>query len=330
MHRIIAIAAAVVAAMVGPGVTSATAETTLKAISSLPPNNPRAKAFVSFFIEKLNADAKGTVQINFLGGPEVVPSSKGASAVQRGVTDILYSPIAYYSGQVPEGHALEVSNAPREVIYSNGAMAALDAIWNRRINAHILGWGSYGTQYNLYLMQPPKFRANGLPDLSGLKVRSNETYRPIVTGLGATPVSVAISEIYTALQRGVVDGFAFPNSGLLALGVERMVKYRINPSFYRGANLILVNLDKWKSLGKAEKDALDAAARHFEREDDAFVAKIRDDEAGVLAKHGMKVVTLQGAAAKAYLKIAYDGLWARVAERSKEAAALRPKLYQEE
>ena len=50
-----------------------------------------------------------------------------------------------------------------------------------------------------------------------------------------------------ALKRGVVGGIGFPGVGLTNLGLQRLIKYRIEPPFYRFTTLIVVNLDKWNS-----------------------------------------------------------------------------------
>lgn len=317
----------VCAALLGSVV--AQAGTTMDAVTALPTTNPRVKAFMEFFTKDLNAAHEETLRIKYIGGPEVVPPRKAAGALSRGVMDILYSPVAYYAGQVPEGNALEVSTRKPQEVRASGAFDALDAIWQRKINAKILAWGSYGTQYNIYLTTEPKFGPDGVLDLNGFKMRSTSTYRPLLSALGATPVEMPASDIFTALQRGVIQGFSFPDSGVLSLGVERIVKYRVDPSFYHGANLILINMNTWKAATKAERDILTALSRNYEEKEDAYVRNLAAEEAAVLKKHGMEVVAHDSGAAAKFLKIAYDELWKRIEDRSEDIRPLKPKLYAE-
>ena len=38
---------------------------------------------------------------------------------------------------------------------------------------------------------------------------------------------------YTALERGVVDGYGWPVTGIFDLGWEKVTKFRMEPPFYR-------------------------------------------------------------------------------------------------
>src|SRR3546814_2387778 len=57
------------------------------------------------------------------------------------------------------------------------------------------------TPYHLLCTKAVK----SLADLKGLKVRAASSSAALVQALGATPVNVAVTEIYEALQRGQVD-----------------------------------------------------------------------------------------------------------------------------
>ncbi len=56
------------------------------------------------------------------------------------------------------------------------------------------------------LEKKPEFKANGLLDLTGMKIRSSPAYRDFIKEMGGTPVVMPITEMYTALQRGTVEG----------------------------------------------------------------------------------------------------------------------------
>ena len=59
------------------------------------------------------------------------------------------------------------------------------------------------------------------PDLTGLKIRITPVYRDFFQALGATVVQTAPGEVYTALERGVVDGYGWPITGIFDLGWKR-------------------------------------------------------------------------------------------------------------
>ncbi len=45
-------------------------------------------------------------------------------------------------------------------------------------------------------------------------------------------MQTAPGEVYTALERGVVDGYGWPITGIFDLGWHEKTKYRVDPGFY--------------------------------------------------------------------------------------------------
>ena len=86
------------------------------------------------------------------------------------------------------------------------------------------------------------------PDLTGLKIRVTPVYREFFTALGATVMQTAPGEVYTALERGVVDGYGWPIGGIFDNNWHERTKYRVEPGFYDVEVSLLVNLDVWKRL----------------------------------------------------------------------------------
>ena len=97
-------------------------------------------------------------------------------------------------------------------------------------------------------------------DFTGLKIRVTPVYKDIVEALGGTAITTAPGEVYTALERGVVDGYGWPVSGIFDLGWDKVTKFRLEPAFYSVEVNVLVNLDTWKSLTDAQRKVLNDAA----------------------------------------------------------------------
>lgn len=304
------------------------AETTLRANAGLATTRELTQSFLKMFVEPVNRAGKGAVQIKYIGGPEAIPPTKGASALSRGIVDVLHTPAAYYAGTVPEGLAFLISEKPPAELRKNGAFAMLDGIWNRKLNAKLLSWPEAEVMFNLYLSRKPQMLPDGSISLKGFKMRSTPTYRPLLEALGATPVSMKSSEIYTGLQRGVVEGFGSPEIGVVRLGVGGAVKYRVNPSFYRNSTLVLINLDRWKALDNRSKSVLERIAVEYESTSNEFVRKDAKSDEDKLVASGMQSIDLKGNAAKAYLAKAYETMWEHFEKRvGKETAdTLRPRL----
>lgn len=326
MKRILTGLAALAALGLAAGAPASAAEVVLKSQSAMATNLLYTKAFRQHFVAPVNQAGKGVVRIDYLGGPEVTPARKAAAALKRGVFDVLYSPAGYYAGTVPEGFAIHAAKKSPAEIRKNGGLDLLNSIWAKKLNARILSWAISETRFNIYLSKKPIIGADGMVSLKGMKIRTSPTYRPLLTGLGAVTVRMKVSELYTALQRGVVQGTGWPNVGISKLGLGKLMKYRIEPSFYRANHLVLINLDRWKALPKAARAILGKEGEAFETSSVAYMAAQTVEDEKALKAQGLQSIRLTGAAEKKYTAIANDGLWKRLAERKVDVKALRAKL----
>jgi TRAP-type C4-dicarboxylate transport system substrate-binding protein len=162
-------------------------------------------------------------------------------------------------------------------------------------------------------------------DFTGLKIRVTPVYKDIVEAMGGTTVTTAPGEVYTALERGVVDGYGWPVTGIFDLGWEKVTKFRVEPAFYSVEVGVLVNLDVWKGLNDKQKKVLNDAAVWLEgldSENDALIKSERDRQ----SKAGIAAIEFSAADAKAFLAKANDVGWASVIKRSPENGAKLRKL----
>lgn len=299
----------------------------------------RAQSLTHTFLqvsEEIAKEAGGRLAIRYLGGPEVTPPNKIGEALRRGLMDLLHSPASYYNGIIAETDILLVAERTPAELRENGGWDMLQKIWNERLNARLLAWYEPVFQdsetaprrdlYNLYFTRkPPLDEAKGV-NLSGFRMRTTATYREMLTALGATPVGMPGPEIYTGLQRGVVQGFGFPGVAITGLGLTGIVKYRLDPSFFKGNNLVLMNLDKWKAMPQALRELVEKRFQEAEVRSNVYVTKQAKIEEAELIKGGMEIMTLTGAGAKNYLEITNAGIWKRLEERSPVAKELRAKF----
>ena len=326
-----AICTIVLAAALGNfGQDAAAQEAVLKAQTALPKTHDLSKSFIASFVEKLNAAGKGVVRIDYLGGPEINPPEKAAAAVQRGAIDMLHTPVAYHAGAVPQGATLMATNLGVDDYRANGGFAVLAPNWEKKLNAKIIAIGETSAQFYLYLTKKPALRPDGVIDVRGWKIRTTGAYRPLVEALGATPVQITnAGEVYTALERGLVDGFGWPTVGLASQKLAKLVKYRIDPPFYHLANALLVNLDKWNALPKPAQDMLMKVGAEYEKASIGNMDRAaKADEAAVRAA-GVEIFQMPAPGAKLYLELAYEAMWKRAVSRldKDEAEMLRGKMY---
>jgi TRAP-type mannitol/chloroaromatic compound transport system substrate-binding protein len=86
-------------------------EVTLKAVTSFAEKTQFSKNFERF-IDKVNADGKGVIQINYIGGPRAMPPFEVGNAVRTKVVDIANVTGAFYTNLMPEADALKLISKP--------------------------------------------------------------------------------------------------------------------------------------------------------------------------------------------------------------------------
>jgi TRAP-type C4-dicarboxylate transport system substrate-binding protein len=290
------------------------AEVQLRTVASFPRTIYFTQEFVRFS-DEFNARNKGVLTLDFRGGPEAIPPAEQHSAAISGVVDLALSAAPYYQGMFAESAAYEGSQKDIGELRRNGAIDLLNELMQKKMGVYLLAVFDGGVRFHFFTKDAPKLDARGLPDFQNLKVRSTPLYQGLITTLGGSPVSIQIPELYTGLERGVVDAIGFPNIGLADMKLERFIKYRVDPGFLRNTTFVIVNLAKWKSLGD---DARGLLTKEFQAEE----SKIYQTYAAQAAKEldqlkasGLAVVELSADARKKFLEISYDEPWERLAKR---------------
>ena len=295
---------------------AAAQELTLKVVSAFPENTLYVKRLENW-IERANQDGRGTLRLNFIGGPKAIPTFEVGNAVRTGVVDLAMSTGAFYTNVFPESDALKLTQIPIAEQRKNGAYEYINKIWNQKGNMYYLARIVQWQPFHLYLN-----KKIDRPDLTGLKIRVTPVYRDFFTALGATVMQTAPGELYTALERGVVDGYGWPIGGIFDLGWQEKTKFRVDPGFYDAEVSLIVNLDTWKKLSPTQREVLTRQALAFEGQND-FWKTYAEDEIKRQAQTGIQVIRFEGAQGQQYVDRAYETAWAALIKASPEHG---PKL----
>lgn len=280
-------------------------EVVLRAVSSFQQGSLIERPFARF-VEKVNAEGKGLVQINYLGGPSAMPPFEVGNSVSSGVVDMAFVTAAFYTNLLPAGDGLKLTEYTIQELRQNGGWEYINELHNKKMNSWYLARTGDGNPFHLYVNKPVE-----KADLSGLTLRVTPVYRAFFEKLNANSIQTPPSEVYTALERGVVDGYGWPIQGVLDLGWQEVTKARVDPGFYTVDVNILVNLDKWRSLSDEQRAFLNKMAEWVESTN-AENAEINKSEAKKQADAGMVVYTLEGAEREKWLKTAREAGWEQV------------------
>jgi TRAP-type C4-dicarboxylate transport system substrate-binding protein len=303
--------ASVIAAFAAPVLAE---EVTLRGVTAFATNTTFSRPFEAF-VERVNETGKGIVQIDYVGGPEVVPTFELGNAVSSGVVDIANNTTAFYTNLVPLGDALHLATNTIQDQRDNGCFELIDALHQEQMNVKYLARTGDNIQFHLYLTKPIQDT-----DLSGLTLRTTPVYRAMFEALGATPVRTAPGEVYTALERGAIDGYGWPVQGVMDLGWDEQTKYRVDPGFYQVDVNFLVNLERWNELSEEAKAVLHEAALWTE-EKNAENIEINEAEAARQTEAGIEVIEFSGDTATSWLDTAQSAGWAALEAIDAEKAA---------
>ncbi len=300
------------AAGFGAGAAAAE-EVTLRAGSAFAEGTTFTREFERF-IERVNDEGEGLVQIDFVGGPDSIPPFEIGNAVSEGIIDFANASGAFYTNILPLGDALKLAEKSAGEMREDGAWEFINELHNEQMNVQYLARTGIGIPFHIYLNEPIEEA-----DLSGLDIRTTSTYRAFINALGGNPVQTAPGEVYTALERGVVDGYGWPAQGILDLGWDEQTAYRVDPGFYTVDVSFLMNLDTWNALSDEQ--------RAFLEEQALWVEALNDDNAGIneeeyarQAEAGIETITLEGDAAEAWIETAFEAGWAEAEEISADNA----------
>ena len=296
---------------------------TFKAVSAFTEGTFFSKIFERF-INKVNSEGKGLVQIKYLGGgAKVMSPFEVGNAVRKGVVDMVNTTGAFYTNLVPEASALKLAQLPIQELRKNGGWELINKIHNEKLNAYFLAKTGDGVPFHLYLN-----KKISTPDLSGLKIRVTPIYRAFFMALNGVATRTAPGEVYTALERGVVDGYGWPIQGIFDLGWQEVTKYRVDPGFYDVDVSVLINLNKWKNMTDEQRDFLIVMATWLESlNKDNFT--ISQTEAKRQADAGIEAITFSPDENKNYLEKAYEAGWNDVIKTCPQYGPQLKKLFGE-
>lgn len=306
-----ALAGAVLVALTG----AAGAEVRLNAVSFAPKAADISKGF-AHFVERMNAEFDGELEITWRGGPEVIPPFEQGNAVRAGSIDMAFVSPSFYEGLLPAAATPNLSLKSFEEIRDSGYFDRMAEI-HRSVGLELLGEvPATDVQFFIFLNRP----VEDVSELADMRIRVFPTVLPFVRALGAEPIVMPQEEIFTAMERGLVDGFVRGSVGW-AEQFEGVVTHYIAPSFYRAGFPILVNPNSWAGLD----EDLQARVRDFimtelAPEIDGMWGEMLATGDAQMTAAGFQRIELEGEARDAYLAMALDAAWAAMAERAPDVA----------
>lgn len=236
----------------------------------------------------------------------VVPSFRQLQPVSSGAFDLHFTSAGYHTDTTSIGSLGDTVVPNPEKRRGSGLFDMVDEHYRKTQNLKVLGWA--GTPGYQFLLKQPVGADGGL---KGLKIRGNPAYAPIIEALGGAMVTLAQNEIYAALQKGLIDGTAWPRHSMISFHMDEVVKYIARPAFATSSQLLLMNLDKFEGLAAEDQQAMLELGRRFEvfaREIPARIAA--EDEPAMIAR-GVQYTNFSEDYSNNINRLFNEGVWKR-------------------
>jgi len=231
------------------------------------------------WMEAVNRDAHGTVNIKYFGGGVLGNAGNMYDAVLSGAADIGWA----LPGTVP-AKFIKTSVIELPFGYDTGEVGAT-ALW--RLYAKGLIASDYDevklfglTAWPDADIQMKSKKIERLEDLQGLKIRATGRWQAAtVTAFGATPVSIPVDEVYQSLDRGVIDGLWASLVLTREFRVDEIARYYLEAPLNGGAGMLIMKRQSFEKLpdeAKAafEKNSGEALSRALGRSNDGEVRRV--------------------------------------------------------
>ncbi|MHB8092284.1 MAG: TRAP transporter substrate-binding protein [Syntrophales bacterium] len=213
------------------------------------------------FCDEVNKRLAGKVEITYFPGGTLLSPDKMYNGITQGIADMGLSHIAYNTGRFPVTEALQMPLG-----YPSGWVASMVSSdfynkfkpkeWEK---VHVL----YLTMSGPCIIHSVSKPVRTLEDLKGMKIRGTGTLADVLKALGASPVPLAMPDVYESLRRKVLDGVMVDLSVLRQWKFAEVEKY-VTANWQLGTGYVfyfVMDQNKWKSLPpEAQKVFTEVAA----------------------------------------------------------------------
>ena len=296
--RHVTIAAAVLAA-VSPVAASAQ-NITLKYLTAWD-NRFEGTSMMAYEYGKMVSKATdGRIKMVF-SGPEVIKPNQQFQPTVSGVFDLNLAVAPYYFGTTGVPMAYYAMPASTEEWREKGYWQYSDKEMQRfglKMISHVLG----GSGANVFQVM--------------LKAPLEKTDKP----LGG--------QIYAALQRGVVDGAAWPIMGAVNFKWYEVAKYMMRPRFGVSPYTVTMNINRFNKLSKADQKLLLDLGRKLEQEVPLKFDAATEAEIKKLKELGVQETHLSDDVGKSIIDGFIKGIWNLAMAGNKKTAGRVMELYE--
>jgi tripartite ATP-independent transporter DctP family solute receptor len=222
-------------------------------------------AMATVFKSLVESGSDGGIRVDVYPEGQVGADDAAIELVSKGV---IQSTISSVGGIAPRYPLIQVLDIPFVFRFISDTYPVFDGSFGQRLaddieqrtGLHVLGFGDSG---GFFAITNSKRPIKSPADIAGLRIRTMnlDTHKIFVSSLGGEPVILAWSEVYGALQSGVVDGQMNPIPIIRFSRLDEVQKYLTLTNHFFAPYVWVMNRTFWDGLEPAERAVVDNAAR---------------------------------------------------------------------
>lgn len=236
------------------------ADYTMRLSHQLPPTHHVAKALDQFAAD-VKASTGGKVEVQVFGAEQLYKASQNHPAVARGQVEAASIVSVSWAGTIPEMNVMSIpylmGSVDKLKKFSRSEAAKLLNAKIEEKGVHNIGWL---VDANDAVFTSSKGPLVAPADFQGVKIRGlNKLFDLSLSALGASPSAMPGSEVYQALQTGVLDAGLSSASAVNARRYYEVQKFGTATPLFAVFQTVIVNPDWWGKLPADAKAAIEAA-----------------------------------------------------------------------
>ena len=243
--------------MLAASVASAQDKIELKLSHFLPPTHGMHVDFMEPWAKELEKRTNGKVVVRIFPGTSTLGNVANQwDQVQAGVVDIGHGLTGLPRGRFPR---TEIMQLPYMAVNADQATRTLMAMLPKYLAEEYKGVKVLALHaHNNGHIHTRAKKVATLEDLKGLRIRGpSATVGAMLEALGATQVGLPPGQVYENLEKGVIDGVAFPWDGVKGFRVDELAKFHLEAGLYNSTFYFVMNQKKYDSLPADVKKAID-------------------------------------------------------------------------
>ncbi len=220
-----------------------------------PPQHPFTK-MLGEWGKDVEKATSGRITVTVFPASTLSPPMQVYDNTVKGVVDVGANLLAYSPGRLPLSEVLQLPLGYRNGYQGSKLANAFYKKFKPKEFDDVQVMFLHGAAPGFIFTKNP---VKSTADVKGLRIKANAENADIVKNLGASPVTMPVTETYDALSRGVVDGCLFPLEALQGFKIGEVVKTVIENYgvSYLTSMYVIMNKAKWNSISPADQKAIE-------------------------------------------------------------------------